>query len=184
MRLRLLKIFLPAPDVKLGVEHAQYFLPGRRRVASGRRAGGFVANWLKSPEYPVAVLRDKSSSPFGFRNIFKRFFAAMAYNALFGLHVGFLPDFAVFRAENDPSVFVENPYSVNTGSAAQGVYGMRDILLTIEKHALAHGSQKQLVGAYGFHCDAPSLSPYDERRQGNKHDCAYKQKEAKESEGE
>jgi hypothetical protein len=153
-------------------------------VASRRRAGGFVANWLKSPDYPETVRRDKSSGPFGFRNFFKRFFAAVAYNALFGLHVGLFPDFAVFRAENDPAVFIENPYSVNTGAAAQGVHGVRDVLTAIEKHALPHGSQKELVRAYGFHCDAPSFRPYDERRQGDEHDGAYQQKEAKESEGE
>jgi hypothetical protein len=120
--------------------------------------------------------------------MFERLFSDVAHYALFGPQICGLSDFFGACAKDDISFFVENSYTLNCGSGAQGGDGLGDIIKAVEQHALSHGSQEQFVSAFGrkdyFVHNLLPVGPDNEGGQGNKHRCADEQKQAKEPECE
>jgi hypothetical protein len=118
----------------------------------------------------------------------ERLLADVAHDALFGPEVRLLSDFPDVCAENDTSFLVVDPYVLNSGFASQGVDRLRDVFQAVAQHTLAHGSQKQCVSASGrenyFLHNVPSIGPDNESGKRNEHNCADKQKQGEEPEGE
>jgi hypothetical protein len=99
-----------------------------------------------------------------------------------------LPYFLGACAENDTSFLVVNSYALNSGFATQDIDRLHDVFQPVEQHALAHGSYEQSVGAFGredyFLHNMLRIGPDNDSSQGNEHNCADKQKQAKEPEDE